>query len=149
MEMRYPSGNQALCESGYSTPRGPFRKFHRIAHPVMVPRRKSTVKPPPSTCPLKFCMRFLGGAWTPNIIWYLSGGPRRFSELKHDLSGISAKMLTQRLRDLAESGIVARMELPTSPPTVEYSLTETGMELKPAIDAIVRVGERLKKLREA
>lgn len=94
-------------------------------------------------------MRFLGGAWTPNIIWYLSGGPRRFSELKHDLSGISAKMLTQRLRDLTESGIVARMELSTSPPTVEYSLTETGMELKPAIDAIVRVGERLKKLREA
>ena len=94
-------------------------------------------------------MRFLGGAWTPNIIWYLSGGPRRFSELKHDLSGISAKMLTQRLRDLTESGVVARTELSTSPPTVEYSLTETGMELKPAIDAIVRVGERLKKLREA
>lgn len=113
----------------------------------MVPRRKSTVPPPPSTCPLKLCMSFLGGAWTPNIIWYLSGGPRRFSELKHDLAGISAKMLTQRLRNLAESGVVARRELPTSPPTVEYSLTETGMELKPAIDAIVRVGERLKALR--
>ena len=113
----------------------------------MVPRRKSKVTPPPPTCPLKLCMSFLGGAWTPNVIWYLSGGPRRFSELKHDLSGVSAKMLTQRLRHLVEIGVVERREQPTSPPRVEYSLTAIGGELKPAIDAIVRVGEKLKGLR--
>ncbi len=93
-------------------------------------------------------MSFLGGAWTPNIIWYLSGGQRRFSELKHDLNGISAKMLTQRLHHLVSIGVAARTELSTSPPTVEYRLTEIGMELKPAIDAIVSVGERLKRLQE-
>jgi DNA-binding HxlR family transcriptional regulator len=91
-------------------------------------------------------MSFLGGAWTPNIIWFLSGGPRRFTELKNDLVGISAKMLTQRLRHLVEIGVVNRHEQPTSPPTVEYSLTEIGCELKPAIEAIVRVGEKLKRL---
>ena len=91
-------------------------------------------------------MSYLGGAWTPNIIWYLSSGPRRFSELKHDLSGISAKMLTQRLRHLSDIGVAQRTELSTSPPTVEYSLTPVGQELKPAIDAIVRVGEKLKLL---
>lgn len=112
----------------------------------MVPRRKSKVSPPPSTCPLKLCMSFLGGAWTPNIIWYLSGGPRRFTELKNDLVGVSAKMLTQRLRHLVKIGVVDRHEQPTSPPTVEYSLTEIGGELKPAIEAIVRVGEKLKHL---
>lgn len=112
----------------------------------MVPRRKSKVTPPPHVCPLKLCMSFLGGAWTPNIIWYLSGGPRRFSELKHDLSGVSAKMLTQRLRRLVDIGVVERQERPTSPPTVEYSLTDIGSELKPAIDAIVLVGEKLKRL---
>ncbi len=112
----------------------------------MVPRRKSKVSPPPPTCPLKICMSFLGGAWTPNIIWYLSGGPRRFTELKNDLVGVSSKMLTQRLRHLVEIGVVNRHEQPTSPPTVEYSLTEIGCELKPAIDAIVRVGEKLKRL---
>ena len=112
----------------------------------MVPRRKSKVTPPPPVCPLKLCMSFLGGAWTPNIIWYLSGGPRRFSELKHDLSGVSAKMLAQRLRRLVEIGVVERREQPTSPPTVEYSLTDIGGELKPAIDAIVLVGEKLKRL---
>ena len=112
----------------------------------MVPRRKSKVSPPPPSCPLKLCMSFLGGAWTPNIIWFLSGGPRRFTELKNDLVGISAKMLTQRLRHLVEIGVVNRHEQPTSPPTVEYSLTEIGCELKPAIEAIVRVGEKLKRL---
>ena len=105
----------------------------------MVPRRKSKVSPPPPSCPLKLCMSFLGGAWTPNIIWFLSGGPRRFTELKNDLVGISAKMLTQRLRHLVEIGVVNRHEQPTS-------LTEIGCELKPAIEAIVRVGEKLKRL---
>jgi DNA-binding HxlR family transcriptional regulator len=113
----------------------------------MVPRRKNKVTPPPPACPLKVCMSFLGGAWTPNIIWYLSGGARRFTELKHDLAGVSAKMLTQRLRHLVGIGIVERRQQPTSPPTVEYSLTDLGCELKPAIEAIVRVGEKLKYLR--
>jgi DNA-binding HxlR family transcriptional regulator len=92
-------------------------------------------------------MSYLGGAWTPNIIWYLSASPRRFSELKQDLAGVSAKMLTQRLRRMVEIGVVERHEQPTSPPTVEYSLTSIGRELKPAIEGIVRVGEKLKRLR--
>lgn len=92
-------------------------------------------------------MNFLRGAWTPNIIWYLSGGPRRFTELKHDLGGVSAKVLTQRLRHLTNLGVVERLELATSPPTVEYRLTRIGGELKPAMDAIVSVGQRLKRLK--
>jgi DNA-binding HxlR family transcriptional regulator len=94
-------------------------------------------------------MRFLGGAWTPNIIWYLSATPRRFSELKHDLKGISAKVLTQRLRYLVKMGVLERIEVSSSPPTVEYQLTELGGELKPAIEAIVSVGHRLKRIRVA
>jgi DNA-binding HxlR family transcriptional regulator len=115
--------------------------------PAMVPLRKSKVAPPPATCPLKLCMSFLGGAWTPNVIWFLGAGPRRFGELKHDLAGISAKMLAQRLRHLVEIGVVERRETASSPPTVEYSLTDVGHELKPAIEAIVRVGEKLQGLR--
>lgn len=118
-------------------------------HPVtvtnhMVPRRKNLVQPPPDTCPLKVCMSYLGGAWTPNIIWYLSASPRRFTELKQDLAGVSAKMLTQRLRGLMELGIVERIERKTSPPTVEYHLSTLGLELKPALEAIISVGLRLK-----
>lgn len=89
-------------------------------------------------------MQFIGGMWTPNIVWYLSGGPRRFSELRADITGISAKVLSARLKQMEDNGIVARKVMPTKPPTVEYRLTELGAELMPAIDAIVTVGKKLK-----
>lgn len=99
------------------------------------------------SCPLSACLSIIGGQWTPNIIWFLSEQPRRFSELKDDIQGISPKVLTSRLRKLEADGIVLRTVMPTSPPTVEYALTELGKELKPAIEAIVRVGKKLKALK--
>ena len=89
-------------------------------------------------------MSILGGAWTPNIIWYLGQGPRRFTELKQDIAGVSAKVLSARLRKLHSAGVILRDVMPTSPPTVEYRLSPLGSELKPAIEAIVDVGHRLK-----
>src|SRR5687768_10697918 len=109
----------------------------------MVSRRKSKVPPPPGECPLSCCMAVLRGAWTPNIIWYLGQTPRRFSELKDDIQGVSAKMLAVRLKKLVALGVINREVMPTSPPTVEYRLSDLGHELKPAIEAIVRVGYRL------
>jgi DNA-binding HxlR family transcriptional regulator len=90
-------------------------------------------------------MTLIGGAWTPAVIWHLSEGPRRFGELRADLRPISAKVLSTRLRELADKGVVARRVLPTSPPSTEYALTALGRELVPAIRAIVDVGERLKQ----
>jgi DNA-binding HxlR family transcriptional regulator len=109
-------------------------------------KRRRNAAPQP-VCPLSDCMSLLGGAWTPNIIWYLSQGPRRFSELRTDITQVSAKVLTQRLRDLEEKGVLNREVLPTSPPSVEYALTELGRELLPVISAIVDVGHRLKQRR--
>jgi DNA-binding HxlR family transcriptional regulator len=109
--------------------------------------RPSRVKPPPQECPLTECMAFLGGAWTPNVVWYLREGPRRFNELRGDIPGISGKVLSARLQRLVGEGIVTRTVMPTTPPTVEYELTELGRELLPAVDAIVDVGHRLKQLR--
>ncbi len=106
--------------------------------------RPSRVAPPPEECPLTECMSLLGGAWTPNVIWYLREGPRRFNELKGDIQGVSAKVLSARLQRLAADGLVSRTVMPTSPPTVEYALTDFGRELLPAVDAIVEVGHRLK-----
>jgi len=104
-------------------------------------RRRQVAHP---DCPLNSCMAILGGAWTPNVIWYLRAGPRRFNELRGDIDGISAKLLSARLRRLAADGVVTRRVMDTSPPTVEYALTELGRELLPAVDAIVSVGERLR-----
>jgi len=106
--------------------------------------RKSNVAQPAPECPLTACMTLLGGAWTPNVIWYLSGGPRRFGELRRDIPRISAKVLAARLKILEEKGVVHREVLPTSPPSVEYRLTELGADLLPVIDAIVKVGHRLR-----
>ena len=105
--------------------------------------RKSKAPPPPKGCPMGTCMRLIGGAWTTNVVWRLSGGPRRFGELLKDIPGISPKMLTARLRELEELGVVDRAVLATSPPSVEYSLSNLGHELVPVIDSIVRVGTKL------
>jgi DNA-binding HxlR family transcriptional regulator len=88
-------------------------------------------------------MTLLSGAWAPNVIWYLSAHPRRFGELRIDIPKISARVLSARLRELEEKGVVARRVMPTSPPSVEYELTELGRELLPAIQAIISVGTKL------
>jgi len=107
--------------------------------------RKSKAPPPPPGCPMAACMAVLGGAWTTSVIWKLSGEPRRFGELSRDIPKISPKMLTTRLRELEEKGVVIREVVPTSPPSVEYSLSQLGRELVPVIDAIVRVGTKLRE----
>jgi DNA-binding HxlR family transcriptional regulator len=106
--------------------------------------RKSKAPPPPPGCPMAACMAVVGGAWTPSVIWKLSGDPRRFGEIFRDIPGISPKMLTARLRKLEAQGVVVRNVVPTSPPSVEYSLSPLGRELIPVIDAIVRVGTQLR-----
>ena len=90
-------------------------------------------------------MKLLGGAWTPNLVWHLSAEPRRFSELRTDVPRISAKVLSGRLRGLEEKGVVTRTVVASTPPSVEYALTDLGRELIPVIQAIVRVGLRLKE----
>lgn len=90
------------------------------------------------------CMTVIAGAWAPNVIWCLRAGPRRFNELRIDIPPISAKVLSARLSELGERGVLNRQVRPTSPPSVEYTLTELGEELIPALEAIVQVGHRLK-----
>ena len=54
--------------------------------------RRNTSPAPPHGCPLTHCLSVFGGAWAPNVIWNLSGGPRRFGELKRDIPGISSNV---------------------------------------------------------
>ncbi|MFT5353851.1 MAG: DNA-binding HxlR family transcriptional regulator [Polyangiales bacterium] len=107
--------------------------------------RKNRSPKPPVPCHLTECMAIIAGAWAPNVVWCLREGPRRFNELRGDIPPISAKVLTTRLRELEQRGVLERVVRPTSPPSVEYSLSELGLELIPALDAIVRVGHRLKR----
>jgi DNA-binding HxlR family transcriptional regulator len=111
----------------------------------MIKPKKSSVGPPPAGCPLEEVLSFLAGAWTPKILWYLRAEPRRFGDLKRDLGRISAKVLTTRLRELESRGIVTRSVMPTSPPTVEYALTEFGLRFLPVLEVIAQVGVELQQ----
>ncbi|WP_297731391.1 helix-turn-helix domain-containing protein [uncultured Maricaulis sp.] len=113
----------------------------------MLKRRRNQAPPldDGTHCPVSECMQLLGGSWTPYIIWHLSAGPRRFSELENDIPPISAKVLSTRLKALRTKGVIIRTVQPTSPPSVEYTLSALGHELLPVIQAIVDVGTRLKR----
>jgi DNA-binding HxlR family transcriptional regulator len=131
--------------------------FHQISnyrvtsrkpgYPVMPLKvRKNKSPSPPEPCLLTHCMAVISGAWAVNVIWSLRAGPRRFNELRTDIPPISAKVLSTRLSELEQRGVLVRKVKATSPPSVEYSLTELGVELVPALEAIVEVGHRLKTL---
>ena len=68
----------------------------------------------------------LGDKWTVLVIMMLGSGPKRFGELKRNVVGISQRMLTLTLRALERDGLVSRTVHPTTPPAVEYALTELG-----------------------
>ena len=90
------------------------------------------------------CIELVRGAWAPNVVWFLAGGPRRFGELRRDIAPVSAKVLAARLRVMERQGVVARRELETSPPSVEYNLTAVGAQLVPVVHLLLDVGLRLK-----
>ena len=111
----------------------------------MIRPTKNKRPAPSEDCPLEDCLRVIAGAWTPKILWYLQDEPRRFGDLKRDLGTISAKVLTSRLRELEEKGVITRSVMPTSPPTVEYALTPLGRKLEPVLKAIVEVGFEIRQ----
>ena len=95
---------------------------------------------PHSQCPMDSILRQLMGPWTTYILWLLrSQGPQRFGAIKAKTSGVSSKMLTERLRHLEASGLVHRDYQPTIPPTVTYSLTCRGAELNEVLDGLNRI----------
>jgi DNA-binding HxlR family transcriptional regulator len=74
--------------------------------------------------------------WQLSIVYAALTGAMRFNEFAQAVDGISPRMLAERLRDLEAAGLIERTVLPTSPPTVEYRLTERGRRLAPVIEAM-------------
>ena len=71
----------------------------------------------------------VGDKWSILIIMTLTGGTRRFSELRRMIDGISQRMLTHSLRGLERDGMISREVHPTIPPRVDYALTDLGRSL--------------------
>lgn len=88
-------------------------------------------------CPMDSILRLLMGPWTTYILWVLrSNGPSRFSELKRRVSGISAKVLTERLRTLEAAEIIERRHLPENPAKITYAMAQRGQDLFPVLDQL-------------
>lgn len=99
----------------------------------------ATKKPPPvydAAYPARRVLELIADKWTPIVLFCLSGGTRRFSELQHQIPGISKKMLIQVLRRLEADGMVDRKVFPVVPPKTEYSLTDLGRRLHEPIAMI-------------
>ncbi len=87
--------------------------------------------------------KYVEGRWKLVILFHLFGGKvLRFSDLRRAIPTISEKMLAQQLRRLEADGIVARTVHKQVPPKVEYRLTIWGQSLCPALDALLKWGEK-------
>ncbi len=74
--------------------------------------------------------------WQLSIIYAALTGALRFNEFADAVAGISPRMLSERLRELEGAGLIERTVIPSSPPSVEYRLTERGRRLAPIIEAM-------------
>ncbi|MCA8063574.1 MULTISPECIES: winged helix-turn-helix transcriptional regulator [Burkholderia] len=95
-------------------------------------------------CSVEEAMRLLGGRWRLLLVSYLLDGPRRFSDLRRDMPGISQRMLTLDLRALEDAGLVRRTVYPEVPVRVEYDLTADGDRLRPVVEVMREFGLWLK-----
>jgi DNA-binding HxlR family transcriptional regulator len=74
--------------------------------------------------------------WLISIVFAALSGALRFNEFVEAVDGISPRMLSERLRDLEQAGLIERKVSPTIPPTVEYRLTPRGRALAPLMEAL-------------
>lgn len=88
------------------------------------------------TCPVEKTLELIGGKYKALILWHLSDGTMRFSELRKAISSATPKMLTQQLRELETNALIHREVYPVIPPKVEYSLTDLGKSVLPVLVAM-------------
>ncbi|WP_441246898.1 winged helix-turn-helix transcriptional regulator [Kitasatospora sp. McL0602] len=96
----------------------------------------------PEACHLRHVLDRVGDKWSVLIMAMLGGGPRRYSELRRSVEGISARMLTLTLRSLERDGLVTRTVTPTTPPRVDYALTSVGETLSVEVSGLIRWAEQ-------
>lgn len=93
-------------------------------------------------CTIEKIMSVIGGKWSIPIIYTLFSGTKRFKELECSLPNINTRMLVKELKNLEEYKVVKREAFATIPPTVQYSLTEKGIELEEIILNLYHWGQK-------
>lgn len=96
-------------------------------------------------CPIDTTLKMLGCRWKVLIIKELLDGTKRFGELKKSVTGITQKVLTSKLREMEELGLLERKIYPQIPPKVEYTLTDIGYSLRPVLESLKEWGKDYKR----
>lgn len=89
------------------------------------------------TCLLRDVLDRVGDKWSVLVMALLGAGPRRYSDLRRSVDGISQRMLTLTLRGLERDGLISRTVTPTTPPQVHYALTPVGQTLSVQVAALI------------
>ncbi len=89
-----------------------------------------------SICPVETTLNLIGGKYKSLILWHLSEGTLRYSELQKAVPAASPRILTNQLRELESQNLITRTVYPVVPPKVEYSMTELGQSLMPILTAM-------------
>ena len=93
-------------------------------------------------CPVAMAAEILCTRWTMVVLRELMAGSTRFNELRRGVPRMSPALLSQRLKELEQAGLIARRPVRGEPGTLDYRLTEAGDDLKPVIEAFGRWGQR-------
>lgn len=91
-------------------------------------------------CPVTHTLDLIGGRWKSTILYHLMAGTKRYSELRRCIPPISEKMLIQQLKELEADGLVERRVHQVVPPHTDYSLSPTGQDLTPVLNAMAMWG---------
>lgn len=95
------------------------------------------------TCEMEVTLKMIGGKCKPLILHTLiQNGPKRFSQLRTEITQISQKTLTNQLRELQNDGLINRKAFPEVPPRVEYSITNKGATLWTLLELMCEWGEQ-------
>jgi len=113
----------------------------------LVPTESGRTQRPDIACPVEVALSAVSGRWTTLVLRELMHGPSSFSELAERLPEISPKVLTERLQNLGDGGLVSRQRLAGFPTRTRYVVTPAGEALRPLLIELYRVGERLLHLR--
>ena len=87
-------------------------------------------------CPVETTIDLIGGKYKALILWHLSGGTLRFSQLQKLITSATPRMLTLQLRELESQNLISRKVYAEVPPRVEYSMTDLGRSLMPILTAM-------------
>jgi len=93
-----------------------------------------------SPCPIDAALSVVDGRWKGTILWRLTNGPMRTSELRRSIPEMTERMLIRHLQEMVRDGILVRQQESGMPPVVRYSISEYGWTLAPVLEAICAWG---------